>query len=74
VSHVRPKAGKRRRDKPNCRKGIHLFGPAQEVGGGITRRVCELCSAVSIDLTGAHPMGTPSLDDFTRRPATTRSS
>ena len=39
----------------SCRKGRHDFGDQQDIGGGIARRVCAACSAVSIDLTpGAH--------------------
>lgn len=73
VSHVRPRPSKRD-SRPNCRKGIHSFGPTQEVGGGISRRVCDRCSAVSIDLTGAYEMATPSPDEFARRSAPSRSS
>jgi len=36
-----------------CRKGRHDYGRAQHIGAGITRRICDSCGEVSIDLTGA---------------------
>ncbi|HEX6947628.1 MAG TPA: hypothetical protein VF246_09790 [Acidimicrobiia bacterium] len=67
MSHVRPRRERRRDGKPNCRKGLHSYGPTQEIGGGISRRVCEVCHAVSIDLSGAYEMGAPSPTGFFRR-------
>lgn len=43
----------RRRARADCRRGHHRYGSGQEIGGGIVRRVCLACGAVSIDLTGA---------------------
>lgn len=33
----------------NCR-GEHILGSAGSVGGGLTRRTCEVCGTVVIDL------------------------
>lgn len=41
----------RRKAKANCRAEQHRFGSGQVIGGGILRRVCSACGAVSIDLT-----------------------
>lgn len=41
----------RRRAMADCRNQKHRYGSAQEIGGGILRRVCVVCGAVSIDLT-----------------------
>lgn len=43
----------RRRARAECRENRHRYGAAQEIGGGILRRVCAVCGAVSIDLTAA---------------------
>jgi hypothetical protein len=41
-----------RRDARNeCRSGVHRYGGRSTVGGGILRRVCLACGAISIDLT-----------------------
>lgn len=34
-----------------CRSGAHRYGAASVVAPGILRRICQACSAVSIDLT-----------------------
>lgn len=59
MSHLRPEDKTPRLKRLSCRKGRHDFGEAQHIGGGITRRVCQACSAVSIDLTGAHEVESP---------------
>lgn len=59
MSHLRPEDKTPRLRRLSCRKGRHEFGEAQQIGGGITRQVCETCSAVSIDLSGAHGRKTP---------------
>jgi hypothetical protein len=50
VSHLRP-GEKVRRNRAACRKGRHSYGASQNVGAGIVRRVCDVCSEVTIDLT-----------------------
>ncbi|HJQ94874.1 MAG TPA: hypothetical protein VJ935_04105 [Acidimicrobiia bacterium] len=42
----------RRRALAACREGRHRYGPGTEAGGGIIRRVCRFCGALSVDLTG----------------------
>lgn len=46
-------AGRRERRKhlADCRRDRHRYGVAKPVGGGIARRTCVACGAVSIDLT-----------------------
>ena len=34
-----------------CRSGAHRYGAGSVVAAGILRRICQECSAVSIDLT-----------------------
>lgn len=47
-------AGRRaRRAPPACQDDRHRYGPPQPIGGGILRRLCLACGAVSIDLTEA---------------------
>lgn len=41
----------RRKARQACRDGIHRYGSGSDVGGGILRRLCGVCGAVSIDLT-----------------------
>src|SRR5687767_3382897 len=41
----------RRRALIDCRLGHHRLGPGNEAGGGIVRRTCRHCGALSIDLT-----------------------
>ena len=36
----------------NCRKGLHRYSSAGEIGGGIARRACSECGMVQIDLSG----------------------
>jgi hypothetical protein len=56
-------------EAPNCRAGRHVYGPAQHVGGGLIRRICIRCDAVSIDLTAAdEPAGDPSLFNYSTPP------
>lgn len=43
----------RRRARSDCKSGRHRYGSAQLIGGGIERRICSVCDAVSIDLTAA---------------------
>lgn len=35
----------------HCGEDRHEYGEARAIGGGILRRVCPTCGAVSIDLT-----------------------
>ncbi|MGH8947181.1 MAG: hypothetical protein ACRDVL_13665, partial [Acidimicrobiia bacterium] len=42
-----------RRAGIRCLLGRHHYGEDHEVGAGIQRRVCEVCAAVTIDLTRA---------------------
>lgn len=46
---------RRRRSEADCRRGVHRYGSAKPIGGGITRQTCFVCGAVSIDLTAAEP-------------------
>lgn len=60
VSHIL----NRRRDghrKSDCRKGRHLYGADQNIGAGMTRRICSACSDVTIDLTGTYQLAQPVL-------------
>ncbi len=43
----------RRKARQACREGVHRFGAGSDVGGGILRRICGVCGAVSIDLTAS---------------------
>jgi hypothetical protein len=53
MTHLREQD--RRKHRPSdCRKGRHAYGETQYIGAGITRRVCETCGDVTIDLTAAH--------------------
>ena len=63
MSHLRPEAvaALRRRF---CRRGRHRYGPAQHVGAGILRQVCDNCGSVTIDLTDA-----TAIDDEMHSPA-----
>jgi hypothetical protein len=45
--------GRRTLSDHACREDRHRLGPAQAIGGGITRRLCTECGSVSIDLTAA---------------------
>jgi hypothetical protein len=35
----------------DCKKGLHRYSPAGQIGGGIARRTCSLCRVVQIDLS-----------------------
>ena len=59
MSHVRPEDKTPRARRSDCRKGRHTYGESQGIGAGLLRRVCELCSAVTIDLTNADELTTP---------------
>ena len=48
-------ATNRWRDQASCRRGQHRYGRASEASGGIVRRTCVACGALSIDLTGVEP-------------------
>jgi hypothetical protein len=54
VTHLRPEDQRPRHRRSACRKGRHQYGEPQHIGAGIERQVCEVCSAVTIDLTGAY--------------------
>ena len=41
----------RRQARTDCRQGRHRFGSNSLIGGGIVRRMCNECGAISIDLT-----------------------
>lgn len=43
----------RRKAAADCRRGIHRYGSAHAIGGGMTRQTCSACGAVSIDVTQA---------------------
>lgn len=58
VSHLRPE-DKAKHSRSSCRKGRHLYGEAQRIGGGITRRVCDTCGEVTIDLSNADEVTRP---------------
>jgi hypothetical protein len=47
----------------DCKKGLHRYSPAGEVGGGITRRTCSACGVVQIVLNGG--AGVADTDLFT---------
>ena len=57
MSHLRPEDRKHARSA--CRKGRHHYGETQNIGAGITRRVCQDCGEVTIDLTGVEEVTTP---------------
>ncbi len=59
MSHVRPEDKTPRARRSDCRNGRHTYGESQGIGAGLLRRVCELCSAVTIDLTNADELTTP---------------
>ena len=52
MSHLRPE-DLVSLEKTSCRKGRHHYGKTQIIGGGITRQVCRVCGAVTIDLSAA---------------------
>ncbi len=66
MSHLRPDDRPQRHRKSECRKGRHAFGEAQNVGGGITRQVCAVCSVITIDLTGADGLTSPLVQTHAR--------
>ena len=43
----------RRKALASCKEGTHRFGSGSHIGGGILRRICDACGAISIDLTAA---------------------
>lgn len=55
MSHLRPEDRRNRHSRSACKRGRHLYGEAQNIGGGIRRQVCETCGGVTIDLSGAEP-------------------
>lgn len=60
--HERPGRRDRRVARHNCHAGQHRYGSPKEIGAGIIRRICDACSAVSIDLTGVpDPIATGTL-------------
>lgn len=59
MSHLHPEPKKQKQRRSDCRKGSHEYGQPQNIGAGIVRRVCSLCSAVTIDLTNADELTTP---------------
>lgn len=61
MSHLTPEDRKSRHSRSACKKGRHLYGEAQNVGGGIRRQVCDTCGDVTIDLTGTEPLPAPVL-------------
>lgn len=50
--HMRPRS--QRKALLSCRSGNHRYGTATAVGGGMTRRACDVCSAITIDLSQAY--------------------
>lgn len=63
MSHLRPEDLTPRHRRSACRKGRHHYGEAQHIGAGIVRKVCKVCSAVTIDLTGAYETTSPMISD-----------
>lgn len=59
MRHLRPEDRSRKQNRAACRKGRHLYGESQNVGGGIARQVCETCGEVTIDLTDAESLSEP---------------
>ena len=59
MSHIRHDEKSDRHKRAECRKGRHHFGSIQNIGAGISRRVCETCSAVTIDLTNSYELASP---------------
>lgn len=54
MTHLRPEDRRPWHRRSACRKGRHEYGEPQHIGAGIERQVCQICSAVTIDLTGAY--------------------
>jgi hypothetical protein len=63
VSHLRPDERVQRHRKSDCKRGRHEYGEPQNIGAGISRRVCEVCGWVAIDLTGAHELTSPVISE-----------
>ncbi len=63
MSHLRPEDMSVRHRRSSCRKGRHRYGEPQHIGAGIIRKVCEVCSSVTIDLTGAYEAKAPIISD-----------
>ena len=63
VTHLRPEDRRPRQRRLACRRGRHEFGEPQHIGAGIVRQVCDVCSAVTIDLTGAYEAKTALISD-----------
>jgi hypothetical protein len=59
VSHLRPEGKPSKHRRSDCRKGLHDFGALQNIGAGISRRVCARCSSVTIDLTNSFELAAP---------------
>ncbi|HEU4320412.1 MAG TPA: hypothetical protein VFS66_10065 [Acidimicrobiia bacterium] len=59
MSHLRPEDRSAKSNRAACRKGRHLYGESQSIGGGIQRRVCDTCGEITIDLTGVQEVTTP---------------
>jgi hypothetical protein len=49
----------------DCRKGIHNYADGQHIGAGITRRVCQTCAYVTIDLSGVDDASTHNATELT---------
>lgn len=50
--HIRPRSMRKALSK--CREGKHRYGAASDIGGGMSRQICTVCGAVTIDLTQAY--------------------
>ena len=59
MSHLRPEDRSTKHRRSDCKKGRHIYGEAQSIGGGIRRQVCTECGTVTIDLSGADELTTP---------------
>lgn len=55
MTHVRVDDVAQVHRRSSCRRGSHRYEGAQQVGGGIRRRVCVACGSVSIDLATPVP-------------------
>lgn len=40
----------KRKAAADCREGIHRYGASMSIGGGMSRQICGVCGAVSIDV------------------------
>lgn len=58
---MRPESRTQKHKRSACRRGRHDYGQHQNIGAGIVRRVCDVCGAVTIDLTHSDELTSPVL-------------